>query len=124
MTFIAVMENQALLIDQQLSSERSKPIAENRTKLRSIAATVIFCGRQGIALRGHRDDGLVAQTETAVNHGNFQALLQFRIDAGDTVLKEHLQTASRNAMYTSKEVQNEMIVVCGDIIRSKILQRN
>ena len=30
---------------------------------------------------------------------------------------------SRNAMYTNKEVQNEMIVVCGDIIQNKILQR-
>ena len=26
-------------------------------------------------------------------------------------------------MYTSKEIQNEMIGVCGDIIRNKILQR-
>ena len=33
MTFIAVMENQALAIDQQLNSERSKQVAENRTKL-------------------------------------------------------------------------------------------
>ena len=123
MTFIAVMENQALSIDQQLNSERSKWVAENCTKLRSIAATVIFCGRQGIALRGYHDDGPVVQTETEVNYGNFQALLQFHIDAGDTVFKEHLYTASRNATYTSKEVQNEMIGVCGDIIRNKILQR-
>ena len=26
-------------------------------------------------------------------------------------------------MYTSKEVQNPMIVICGDIIRNKILQK-
>ena len=123
MTFIAVTEKQALSIDQQLNTEISKRIAENRTKLQSIAATVVFCRRQGIALRGHRDDGPVAPTETTVIHGNFQALLQFRIDSGDAVLKEHLQTASRNAMYTSKEIQNEMIGVCGDIIRNKILQR-
>jgi len=61
--------------------------------------------------------------ETTVNHGNFQALLQFRIDAGDQVLKDHLKTAGGNAIYTSKEAQNEMIAICGDIIRSKILQR-
>lgn len=123
MTFIAVMENQALSIDQQLNSERSKRAAENHTKLRSIAATIIFCGRLGIALRGHCDDGPVVQTETEINRGNFQALLHFRTDADDTVLKEHLRTASRNATYTSKEIQNEMIGVCGDIIQNKILQR-
>jgi len=61
--------------------------------------------------------------ETTVNHGNFQTLLQLRIDAGDQVLKDHLKTAGGNAIYTSKEAQNEMIAICGDIIRSKILQR-
>ena len=29
---------------------------QNREKLKSIAETVILCGRQGISLRGHRDD--------------------------------------------------------------------
>ncbi len=45
------------------------------------------------------------------------------MDAGDLVLKEHLETADGNAIYTTKEIQNQMIVVCGDIIRSKILQK-
>ena len=85
------MESQVESIDEQLSSERSRHVAENRLKLKSIVKTVIFCGRQGIALRGHRDDG--PSLQTSANHGNFQALLQFRIDAGDQVLKEHLKTA-------------------------------
>lgn len=63
------------------------------------------------------------RTETAVNYGNFQAILQFSTDAGDRVLEEHLKAASRNATYTSKEIHNEMITVCGNIIRHKILQR-
>ena len=58
-----------------------------------------------------------------IGRGNFQALLQFHIDAGDEVLNHHLETADCNAMYTSKEVQNEMITICGDIIRNKILRR-
>lgn len=90
-------------------------------KLKSIVETVIFCGRQGITLRGHRDDG--PSLQTSANHGNFQALLQFRIDAGDQVLKEHLKTADRNATYTSKVIQNEMIAVCGDMIRNEILHK-
>jgi len=54
--------------------------------------------------------------------GNFHALLQFRIDAGDSVLKQHLQTASKNAAkYTSKTIQNDMINVCGRLIQDKIL---
>ena len=45
------------------------------------------------------------------------------MDAGDKVFQEHLQTASRNAIYTSKYIQNELIIICGNIIRNRILQR-
>ena len=54
--------------------------------------------------------------DDSVNRGNFQALLRFQVDAGDQVLKEHLEAPSLNATYTSKEIQNQMISVCGDII--------
>ena len=50
------------------------------------------------------------------------ALLQFCIQAGDKVLSDHLQSAPANATYTSK-TQNELIVICGDLIHNKILER-
>lgn len=50
------MENKLLSIDQQLSSICAEIISQNRKKMKCMAETVIFCGRQGIALRGHRDD--------------------------------------------------------------------
>ena len=111
--------NPDLAVDHRLSSERSKHAAENHLKLIPIAETMILCGRQGIALRGHRDDTPSTKGDPHTNHGNFIALLQFRVQAGDRVLKEHLEAAAGNALYTSKRVQNEMIAVCGDIIRSK-----
>ena len=116
------MTNQVVPIDQQLSSQQAQIIANNRAKLRSIAATIIFCGKQAISLRGHRDDWSTLLENNDNRAGNFQALLQFRIDAGDEVLKEHLLTAQHNAIYTSKTIQNEMIVVCGDLLRNKILK--
>ena len=100
MTFMVAMKKGAVSIDQQLSSKKAKLVAENRMKMRSIAATVIFCGQQGIALRGRHDDRLDDASES-INHGNFNALFQFRIDAGDEAVKEHLKTAGRNALYTS-----------------------
>ena len=106
-------------VDQQLSSQRAQVIANNRAKLQSIAATIIFCGRQAISLRGHRDDWsdlLESDNESHKQGGNFHALLEFRIDAGDEVLKEHLRTAQQNAIYTSKAIQNEMIAICGDLL--------
>ena len=83
----------------------------------------MFCGRQNIALRGHRDDAtdIERDVDDLENHGNFRALLNFRVDAGDNVLAEHLATAPRNATYTSKTIQNQMINIIADQVRSKIV---
>ena len=60
--------------------------------------------------------GQMIDDDPADSHsGNFHALLQFHIDAGDCVLKEYLQMASKNAIYTSKTLQNDMIKACGRI---------
>ena len=72
---------------------------------------------QYIPLRGHRDD----QTSTSLNKGNFLALLEFRSEAGDSVLCDHFQNASSRATYTSKTIQNEVIEICGEYIRNKLL---
>ena len=36
-------------------------------------------------------------------------------------MKEHLKSAQNNAVYTSKTIQNEMIVICGELLQNKIL---
>ena len=74
--------------------------------------TIIFCGRNNIALRGRRDDSPTNENL----QGNFQALLAFRVESGDRNLQEHLQTAPRNATYISKTIQNEMITTVGKYI--------
>ena len=70
-------------------------IDENREKMKSIVKTVIFCGQNNIPLRGKRDDN----PDNSNLQGNFQALLEFRIDSGDVKLKEHLENAPRNSTY-------------------------
>ena len=54
----------------QLDSRRKELVKFNREMLRVIAQTVIFCGKQGIGLRGHRDWGLLEETDE--NSGNFR----------------------------------------------------
>ena len=60
--------------------------------------------------------------ETA-NGGNFWALSQFRASAGDLVLRDHLAHALRNAVYTSPDIQNQIINVLGDYIEQKIFSK-
>ena len=82
-----------------------------------------MCGRQNIVLRNSNDSATNLEKGGTVNHGNFWALLKFRIDAGDDVLAEHLSNAPRNAMYTSGDIQNQLISVLGDQIRDQILDQ-
>jgi hypothetical protein len=105
--FISVFENKKKDIFESLDSGRKAQALQNRAKLNPIVKTVIFCGRQGIPLRGHSDTGTLAlpDGDPAVNDGNFRALLRFRIDAGDVALKEHLQSFVRNAAYISPKIQ-------------------
>ena len=111
--FVQVMSNEKTDICSQMNHAMADRVASNRQKLASI---IIFCGRQNMGLRGHRDNATDLEKKTFVNHGNFLALLQFRIDAGDNILKEHLATSSRSATYTSSTIQNQVIdIICHQI---------
>ena len=43
-------------VDEMLDRQFKFEVSENRNLLRSIIYILIFLGRQGLALRGHRDD--------------------------------------------------------------------
>jgi len=81
-----------------------------------IVKTVLFCGRQGLPLRGHTESqDILDECDVANNERNFRALLRFPVDAGDKDLECHLKQASKNAKYTSPRIQNELILCCGQL---------
>ena len=106
-------------IDMHITKISSEDIARNQLIIKFIADAVLFCGRQNIALRGHRDD---RSSEECNNRGNFLALLDYGIKSGNETLKKHLEEAKRNAVYTSKTTQNQLIECIGDHIRDGILK--
>ena len=93
------------MLDRQFKFE----VSENRKIRRSIIDTIIFLGRQGLPLRGHRDDSQyhpdVGEYSTG-NVGNFIELLNYRVRGGYKDLKKHLESYSNNACYISKTTQN------------------
>ena len=122
--FVEWMSGRRESLAVQLQRGMRDTIQKNRQMLRSIVETIVLCGRQNIALHGHRDSGTDLEVQGAPsNHGNFWALFNFRISAGDTHLKDHLQRAARNAtyMYTSPDIQNQLISILGDHICGTIL---
>jgi hypothetical protein len=80
------VERGALSVQQLLSDQASALVQSNRLKLLSILKTIVFCGRQMIPLRGHRE-----QADSHSNPGNFHALLDFRIDAGDAIVADNFE---------------------------------
>ena len=119
--FMKVMSNKQPSIITQLNQQAMRQIESNRSKIRGIIETIILCGRQNIPLRGHRDAATDLERDPCVSHGNFWALLEFRVASGDTVLKDHLARAPANAKYTSPDIQNQVIDVLGDHIQRKIV---
>lgn len=116
--FLRNMTRESVPIDQQINNLLQQQIKRNREILKSLFKTIIFCGKNNIALRGPRDD----DPQNTSLSGNFQALLEFRIDSGDQTLQHHLETAPRNATYISKTIQNEMITTVGAIIVNNLSQ--
>lgn len=47
--------------------------------------------------------------------------MDFRVDAGDKLLENHLTTAPSNAKYTSHRTQNDIVDICGALIREDIV---
>ena len=82
--------------------------------------TVVLCGRQNIAFRGHKDDAKYI-ADKSINSGNFQALLEFRVDSGAEVLRQHFETARKNANDRSKTIQNEILTSCGKLIQGRLI---
>lgn len=125
--FIKCYKNPDIDVRNLLSQTRANQIKDNRNRLIPIIKTIIFLGRQNISFRGHRDDGsLLAEDVSStndVNDGNFRQLLRFRVDAGDSNLKEHLTSASAKATYISKKTQNDLIDCCKEEIVSVLLNK-
>lgn len=116
-----ISEGKQSSIANQLDSSRIRIAKENREKLKPIIKTVIFCGRNGLPLRGHRDSGVFNIDEGTRGEGTFRSLLRYRIDAGDSILKKHLLESSKNATYISWEIQNELINCCNSIILKQLV---
>ena len=103
MAFMGQMECGHLSIQQQ---QASITIQKNRAILKSILKAIIFCGIQNISLRGSCEAiSPVSSSQFAINPGTFQALLQFRIESGDKVLKDHFSVGPKNAQCRSPKIQ-------------------
>ncbi len=120
--FIIRYKDPSQSVGTMLNSQVQRTMAKNLKVIESLFKVAILCGKQGLAMRGHRDDGVHWEDEgEASNEGNFVQLVRFRAET-DEVLADHLSMCPRNARYTSKTIQNELLTVAGNKIRTDILE--
>ncbi|XP_062521178.1 zinc finger MYM-type protein 1-like [Corticium candelabrum] len=98
-------------VAQSVSTAHQLRITLNRRNLGKVFETILYLGRQSIALRGHDE------TEDCTNRGNFLELLHLRA-SDNPELEQHLQGTFT---YTSPQIQNEILALCGHKIQQSIV---
>ena len=80
-SLLSQMSGVAQPIENIMDANVKQEIQQNRKILRPIVDSVLFCGRLGIGLRGHRDDSKyhpdVGCYSTNANVGNFIESVNF-----------------------------------------------
>ena len=97
-------------------SRRQVEIRHNREILSHILDIIKFLAKQNIPFRGHDE------RSSSSNRGNFLELVHLQARYDD-VLKQHLESAPRNSMYLSVDIQNQLIQAMGDEVLSKIIEQ-
>lgn len=123
--FLNMLKNPTTSIDKIIDNEKSKQVMQNRKNIIPIIEAVILCGRQNMALRGHRDSGKIetdtSKTINEKNEGNFREILRYRAQ-GDFELKSHLEAPGK-IKYISHTSQNHIIDACNKVLLNKVVSR-
>ena len=118
-SFLSCFKNPTTSIDQSITETSAAIVSRNRQYIASILHAIEYCGRQGITLRGHRDDGPLLH-EASSNRGNFKELIML-MSKFDKTLKDPIESCARNATYLSKTTQNDLLSCIKDFIQSEIV---
>ncbi|XP_008184759.1 52 kDa repressor of the inhibitor of the protein kinase-like [Acyrthosiphon pisum] len=105
------MSNKEKSIIDQLNTAQQSQIEQNRKRLVPILSSIVFCATHDLTIRGKLSCS-----------GNFHDLLKFCVESGDSVLSEHLSTCHSKSKYTSHRIQNEFILLCGNVLCDQIIR--
>ena len=89
--FLRNMRREAVPIDQQINNLLQRQISKIREILKSLFKTVIFCGKNNIALRGRRDD----DPQNASLSGNDHVYLRHLSAERRSILSTDMATDTR-----------------------------
>lgn len=100
---------------RQLMGDNLKTIIkENRHYIKSLGQVILVTCTQKLAQRGHREG------EESDNPGNVRQILEL-VAVHDPIVKKRLEGGPKNAKYTCPEIQNEIISILAEMIRTEIV---
>ena len=108
-----ITSEQGTSILNRINSSWETTLANNQHYIKTIAEILLFCSRQEIGIRGHRED------KSSVNRGNFLELLDL-VAKHDTVIQQKITNTPQNATYTSPQIQNDLLHTMASIVQSRI----
>ncbi|KAM9321150.1 52 kDa repressor of the inhibitor of the protein kinase [Gastrophryne carolinensis] len=91
---------------------------EHRDYIRSLFEIVLLMGKQNISLKGRN----CKAPEGIYTPDNFQALLEYRINSGDDVLRRRFEMLAVNQEYFSRPQQEQLLEICENCIREEALR--
>jgi hypothetical protein len=101
----------------KVNSHHKQNVVRNRQVVATLIRAVLFCARQCIALRGHRESG----DKDNVNRGNFVELCNL-LETENPELASKLRAMPANASYMSNTAQDDFLQAAATVLRQQIIQ--
>lgn len=97
-----------------IDKNHSKVVSDNRNYLKNILETLLYCAKQGIAIRGHEEDS------KSINKGNFIELLTLRAKDNNLIQRYYLDK-EKSFNYVHHSYLNMFLTYMSDYILKSII---
>lgn len=105
----------------QLRGDTDSVVRRNREHIKVVLDVVLFCAKQNLSLRGHRE------TAEAINRGNVVELFNF-VAQFDPQIQQRMAQMPKNATMLSPDAQNDLLEAAATLllcnIRSEIQENS
>ncbi|KAM3933210.1 52 kDa repressor of the inhibitor of the protein kinase [Leptodactylus fuscus] len=112
------VEIQIEIEDSEESAAMTEEERYNKDYIKSLFEIVLLMGKQNVSLEGRN----VKDPDGVYSPDNFQALLEYRINSGDEVLRRRFDMLPVNQEYCSRFQQEQILEVCDRCIREEVMR--
>ena len=123
--FLSIQRGEKQAISVKISTANEQLAKKNREVIIRLIDIFKYCAERGMALRGHRDDGIPSiDGDDYVNLGNFKSAVASHA-RHDPLLKEHLESAKTHtyASYLSKYAQADLTKILLEHLQAAVVNK-